>query len=148
MLLAKSAFRSRWWLRMTDKQWPNVLGCWIPQQPSTSGIHLPCLTYWNQCVLCQKDTSEKLCCPAESRRSNVGSGYQTIADNLPAFSKIGCLPKTIDLSKLDDGEGIQTTFEHHKARWHDSCRLEYNKTKLFPPVITQQMSQGSTPVRV
>ena len=54
-----------------------------------------------------------------------------IADNLLAFSKIGCLPNTIDLSKLDDGEGIQTTFEHHRARWHDSCRLEYNKTKLF-----------------
>ena len=41
-------------------------------------------------MLCQKDTSEKLCCPAESQRSDVGSGYQTL-----------------------------------------SCRLEYNKTKLF-----------------
>jgi hypothetical protein len=82
-------------------------------------------------VLCQKDTSEKLCCPAESKRSTGGSGYQTLAHTLLAFSNIGCLPKTIDLSKLDDGEGIQATFEHHRARWHDSCRLHYNKTQLF-----------------
>ena len=102
-----------------------------PQQPCSSGTHLPCLTDWDQCVLCQKDTSEKLCCPAESSRGDLGSGYQTIADNLLAFSNIGCLPKNIDLDKLDDGEGIQATFEHHRARWHDSCRLEYNKTKLF-----------------
>ena len=82
-------------------------------------------------MLCQKDTSEKLCCPAESQRSKIGSGYKNLADNLIAFSKIGCLPKTIDLSKLDDGEGIQATFEHHRSRWHDSCRLEYNTIKLF-----------------
>ena len=62
----------------------------------------------------------------------IGSGYQTLADNLlAAFNKIGCLPKTIDLSKLDDGEGFQATFEHRRAMWHDSCRLEYNKTKLY-----------------
>lgn len=102
-----------------------------PQQPGSSGIDLPCLTHWDQCVLCQKDTSEKLCCPAESKRSTGGSGYQTLAHTLLAFSNIGCLPKTIDLSKLDDGEGIQATFEHHRARWHDSCRLHYNKTQLF-----------------
>ena len=80
-----------------------------PQQPGSSGTHLPCMTDWDQCVLCQKDTSEKLCCPAESQRSNVGPGYQTLADNLLAFSKIGCLSKTIDLSKLDDGEDLQLT---------------------------------------
>ena len=102
-----------------------------PQQPCSSGTYLPCLTDLDQCVLCQKDTSEKLCCPAESQRSNVGSGYHILADNLLSFSKIGCLPNTIYLSKLGDGEGIQATFEHHTARWHDSCRLEYNKTKLF-----------------
>ena len=82
-------------------------------------------------MLCPKDTSEKLCCPAESSRGDLGSGYQTLTDNLLAFSNIGCLPKNIYLDKLDDGEGMHATFEHHRARWHESCRLEYNKTKLF-----------------
>lgn len=103
-----------------------------PQQPSdSSGRHLPCLTNWDKCVLCQEDTSEKLLCPAEVTSRTSGSGYQTLAHNLLAFNKIGCLPKTIDLSKLDDGEGIQATFEQHRARWHDACRLAYNKTQLL-----------------
>ena len=54
----------------------------------------------------------------------------TIANLLVGLSKIGCLPKTINLAHLDDGEGIQATMQKHKAQWHDSCRLVYNKTKL------------------
>ena len=78
-------------------------------------------------MLCQKYTSEKLCCPAESQRSNVGSGCQTLADNLLTFSKIGCLPKTLDLSKLDDGEGFQATVEHHRARL--SCLPDFTSKR-------------------
>ncbi|XP_062605131.1 uncharacterized protein LOC134266937 [Saccostrea cucullata] len=100
-----------------------------PQQPSTSGTDLPYLTDWNKCVLCQEDTAETLSCPADSTRS-TGSGYKTLADNLHSFSQIGCLPKSLDMSRLDEGDGIQSTFQNHKAKWHDSCRLKYNKTAL------------------
>ena len=102
-----------------------------PQRPSPSDTNPRYQINWDLCVLCQKHTSEKLCCPAESKRSSGGSGYKTLSHNLLAFSKIGCLPNTIDISQLDDGEGIQATFEQHRARWHDSCRLAYNKTELF-----------------
>ena len=87
-------------------------------------------TDWNLCVLCQKDTTEPLHCPADSKRNTGGSGYQTLADNLLRFSEIDCLPKSLDMSRLDDGEGIESTLQHHKAKWHDSCRLKYNKTQL------------------
>jgi hypothetical protein len=53
-------------------------------------------------------------------------GYKTLIGNLFSFSQIGCLPKSIDLSRLDDGEGIQSTFQNHKAKWYDSCKLKYN----------------------
>ena len=55
-----------------------------------------------------------------------------MAENLlrKAFEKIGCLPKTINLSRLNEGEGIEASFQQHKAKWHDSCRLKFNKTKL------------------
>ena len=51
-----------------------------------------------------------------------------MAENLQAFEKIGCLPKTINL--LNEGEGTEASFQQHKAKWHDSCRLKFNKTKL------------------
>ena len=55
-----------------------------------------------------------------------GVGYKTIADNI----KVGCLPKTINLSRLDDGVGIVVTFRQHQTKWHDSYRLQFNETKL------------------
>ena len=36
----------------------------------------------------------------------------------------------IPLSRLNDGEGIELTLRKHKAKWHGSCRLKYNKTEL------------------
>ena len=44
--------------------------------------------------------------------------------------KIGCLPPSINLSKLDDGSGIDETLKRYEAKRHDSCRLQYNSTKL------------------
>ncbi len=49
---------------------------------------------------------------------------------LKAFAKIDCLSVTLKLSRLDEGEGMESTFGLHKAKWHDSCRLQFNKTKL------------------
>ena len=68
--------------------------------------------------------------PSESTRDKQGAGYTTIADLLLDFSKIGCLPRSLNLSRLDDGEGIEATLKQNKAKWHDSCRLRYNKTQL------------------
>ncbi len=76
------------------------------------------LTGWNKCIFYQEDLPEKLHCPAESRRNTMGAGYRTISDLLMDFSRIGCLPKTMDLSRLDDGNGIEPALQQHKAKWH------------------------------
>lgn len=100
-----------------------------PDEPRTSSAQ--CLTTnWDLCVLCQEDTGEILTCPANSSRSTEGAGYKTMAENLAAFDAINCLPETLKMSRLDEGEGVEETFRLHKAKWHDSCRLQYNKTKL------------------
>ncbi|KAJ8396338.1 hypothetical protein AAFF_G00019150 [Aldrovandia affinis] len=57
-----------------------------------------------------EDTAEALSCPADSKR-NTGSGYQTLADSLLNFSQIGCLPKSLDLSRLDDARATKTTVD-------------------------------------
>ena len=59
-----------------------------------------------------------------------GSGYKTIIELLVGFKRIGCLPSSINLSRLDDGSGIEETLKRYEAKWHDSCRLLYNSTKL------------------
>ena len=100
-----------------------------PLQPATEAFDTLCLPVdWNKCILCQTDTSEILSCPADSKLITKGAGYKTVAENLQAFEKIGCLPKTINL--LNEGEGTEASFQQHKAKWHDSCRLKFNKTKL------------------
>lgn len=100
-----------------------------PQQPGTLSTSSEKETDWGKCFLCQENTCEVLKCPADSKRSRDGAGYKTLADNLLGFKEINCLTPTIS-SRLKEGENIEETLRSHKAKWHDSCRLEFNKTKL------------------
>lgn len=99
-----------------------------PQQPSTA-IAAEKGTDWNKCVICQQITGEVLKCPGDSKRSTDGVGYKNLTDNLLAFKKMDCLPTSM-FSWLKEGQDIEETLRSHKAKWHDSCRLQYNKTKL------------------
>ena len=85
---------------------------------------------WQFCAICQKATSEALQCPADSKRSDVGAGYKTLAVNIEKFAKLGCMPIELCVSRLDDGNGIEKTFFANKARWHRSCYALFNSTKL------------------
>ena len=99
---------------------------WVLDAPGQSDMH--CLiTDWKKCALCQEKYAEKLVCPGNSTE---GQGIrQLMAENV-AFDRIGCLPSILQLSRLDECHGIKATFRLHQAKWHDSCRLMYNKTKL------------------
>ena len=44
------------------------------------------------------------------------------------FNEFGYLPKNLDLACMDDSEVIEATLHSHIR--HDSCRFEYNKSKL------------------
>jgi hypothetical protein len=68
---------------------------------------------WELCALCQKDTAVKLVCPANSLRTNCGSSYKTLAENLLKFQELGNIPIEVPLEILDDGEGIEETTKHH-----------------------------------
>ena len=60
---------------------------------------------WNLCALCQlENTSEKLLSPVnDKKRKARGSGYKSLADNLPKFEEFGQLPIQVPLSLLDEG---------------------------------------------
>ena len=97
--------------------------------PLQSGISQQALlTDLSKCIFCQENLSEALHCPAESVHNTLGAGYKTITDLLTSFRRIGCLPKTLYLTRLDDGYEIEATLQQHKAKWHDACRHRYNKS--------------------
>ena len=100
-----------------------------PQQGTSESSHVQA-TDWKKCVICQGDKKEKLSCPADSKRSDVGAGYITLSQDLVAFDTAGCLPKSLSISRINDGDGIETTLKRHRARFHKSCQLEYSKPRL------------------
>ena len=97
------------------------------QMPETSPV---LENDWKKCVICQADKNEKLVCPADSRKQDVGTGYVSLAKDVTAFNNAGCLPKTLDMSRINDGDGLEATFELHRAKLHKSCRLQNSKPKL------------------
>ena len=63
-------------------------------------------------------------CPAQSTRSDIGSGYTTIAGIINGFVKLNQLPtdRNAKLPYWDEGGGIEATFAQHRAKWHVKCR--------------------------
>ncbi len=112
---------------MSNKQWQLVTpygACSSNEGDATE------TTDWSQCIFCQDSTSEKLSCPAESKRKDVGAGYFTIADNIKRFEELGSLPMRMDTARLDEGNGIGDTLLARSAKWHLSCKVKFNATKL------------------
>ena len=102
---------------------PNGVG-------STDKVDTAQSTDWSQCIFCQQSTNENLACPAESKRTDVGAGYFTVAENLKRFEDLGSLPIALDISRLDEGNGIGATLLARAAKWHLSCKVKFNATKL------------------
>lgn len=114
-----------------------------PPKPSTN---------WDLCVLCQKDTTERLVNPAESKFLAKGKecGYKLLAENIIEFQKLGSLPLNIDIKRLDDGSGIEATFKSNNAKWHKTCSNRYDKQKLQRAQkrkATEDSKYGPSPVK-
>ena len=63
-------------------------------------------TNWECCIICQEDTKEPLTSPSQVKRTDLGSGYTSLAENLIKFHNLGQLPCTFRLERLDEGCGI------------------------------------------
>lgn len=83
---------------------------------------------WSNCFLCEEVTDEKLTCPRD--HAIGGGGYKTLAKTLPAWYKLGQLPSSLKLDRLDDGDGLESTFIQQHAKYHKSCSLKYNEKNL------------------
>lgn len=83
---------------------------------------------WSKCFLCEQVTREKLTCPLD--HAFGGGGYNTLATNLPILYEFGKLPSSIKLDRLDEGDGLESTFRQKQAKYHKSCSLKYNDKNL------------------
>ena len=96
----------------------------------TSTSSYPSTTNWNLCIICQDDTEETLTRPSQSKRTDIGSGYSSLAQSLIRFNELKELPHTLQLCRLDEGDGIEVAMVANNAGYHQTCRLKYNRTKL------------------
>ena len=87
-------------------------------------------TNWKLCLVFQEETTASLVCPVLSKCRDPGSGYTTMAANLVKFDELGKLPRTVQLQRLDEGQGVEATMVAHQAKWHKPCMLQYNNTML------------------
>ncbi|KAG0718841.1 hypothetical protein GWK47_051690 [Chionoecetes opilio] len=96
------------WQRSSN--WSILLSNVLPQ-------HL--LRQTGSCVLyVKRRQTESLVCPVLSKRRDPGSGYTTMAANLVKFDELGKLPRTVQLQRLDEGQGVEATMVAHQAKWH------------------------------
>ena len=51
------------------------------------------------------------------------------------------MPMDINLERLDDGTGIESTLTAHRAEWHKKCRLQFNN-KAFIEQSRRELSIG------
>jgi len=114
--------------------------------PSVPKPKKPCVTNWTLCVLCQEDTKAALECPAKSKRPSVGSGYISLAKHLMEFHSLGHMPMTINMERIDDGDGIEATMIRHQACWHKTCRVKFNQTKLDR--LNEKLAQKESSQRI
>ena len=82
------------------------------------------------CIICQNETEESLTCPANSKRRDVGAGYQTLASYIPAFLQMKHLNLSLHPEIENAGENLAEILSLRKASWHKTCSNRFNKTKL------------------
>lgn len=82
------------------------------------------------------------------RYSTEQDGYSMIATNVPLFQAINELPITLDSVRLDEGGSIEETLRRNKAKYHQSCRLMFNNTKLERAKKRASTEESTTDERV
>ena len=112
-----------------DFQWDSRMD-YDSQTPETTVLKTDWHIKSNQtiCAYCQYVISEALRCPADTKRSDLGAGYKTLAANIEKLAKLGCMPKVLCLSRLDESNGIEETF-FWKTRHVGIKAFQFNEAK-------------------
>ena len=86
---------------------------------------------WKKCIFCQREIPKvRTVCPLDSKRSDVGCGYASLATAVHGYAEIAMLPQGVNFDAWDEGDGIEATCMRRRACWHASCRQMLHGTKL------------------
>ena len=99
-------------------------------------------TNWDICALCQE--------PGGVLIHPSPQGYLTLTKNLSSLHALNKVPLNINISRLDDGDGMEQTLILHKAMWHKACYVWCNATKVERARIQQDQSsheQANSPLK-
>jgi hypothetical protein len=80
--------------------------------------HAPSVITLNleKCIFCRKDLPRsKLVGPGDFKRSDIGLGYEKLADTVQGFRELNLLLPGVDFSCWDEGNGIKSTCSQHKV---------------------------------
>ena len=74
------------------------------------------------CILCQEDGGALI--------NPTAKGYTKLATNLKALDELNKLPLNINISRLDEGDGIEETLAKRQSKWHKVCYVLCNDDKV------------------
>ncbi len=70
------------------------------------------ITNWKLCILCQEDTGTALQCLYAAKGK---PGYKTLAGHLTRFNELRHMPINVDITQLNDGDGMEATLMRQHA---------------------------------
>ena len=88
-------------------------------------------------IIAYKKAPCGMCCVCNPPFENPGYGPDA-----------GCLSKHFDISRINDGDGIEATLQKHMAKFHNTCRLQYSKTRLQRAMKRKSTDTGSSSIGV
>ena len=82
---------------------------------------------WSKCIICQRNTVEKLKCPLNGPggAEQARKAYDSFLENVLQFQEIECLPVAIGYLK-----NTSEMLVEKRGSWHKSCRLKFGSERL------------------
>lgn len=78
-------------------------------------------------VFCAKQKHQS---PLLPLRVPNGKILEEHTENLMKFDALGTLPITLQLDRINEGQGIEAAMVANEAKWHQACKLRFNNTML------------------
>ncbi len=98
----------------------------MARQPNSSSAMSKPMN-WDLCIVCQKNSSEKLRCPAHCASDQAPADvYSAFLQNVENFRELNALPVDVNFGE----HGTVQAFVQHSASWHKQCHQKFNNSML------------------